>query len=185
MKTWLLRGTCLALLSAGSWAIGADGPLFGPSPSQFPIPVVVPDEVVGTAAGSEVRPVLRPIPEIGSVSGSLMPGSLMPGSPVPDSEPLPLFAGCELFDCVRYKNPRKVAPCAVEMIVAVRTPCGCKKDPCKPCVNVKICVPPCNTCPKVKIRKQGDKVIYDYGKYAVELTSKRGEVVVAYHRSLF
>ncbi len=177
MKIWMNCGLCLAVLAAGSITLAADGPLFGPPLGPAPTPIVIPDEpfiipneVVVAPAGGEIQPTLKPIPETGIL---------------PETEPVPLYTGCELFDSVRYKNLKKIAPCAVEMIVAVRTPCGCKKDPCKPCVLVKICVPPCNDCPKVKIRKQGDKVIYDYGKYAVELTSKKGEVIVAYHKAWF
>lgn len=186
MKVWACCGVSLLMLTfvtSGSGDV-VDGPLFGPVivepnyavpdspllPRPAPIPSIVTDESVIVRSNRVGEPVLQPIPE---------------QMIVPDSSPVPLFTGCDLFPCVKYKNPKKVAPCAVEMIVAVRTPLGCKKDACKPCVLVKICVPPCSDCPKVKIRKAGDKVFYDYGKYAVELTSKKGEVVVAYHKGLF
>jgi hypothetical protein len=47
-------------------------------------------------------------------------------------------------------------------------------------VNVSICVPPCGCPPKITCRKDGAYVKYDYGKYRVEITSKKGVVVVDY-----
>lgn len=165
MKNWLIGGFSLVVLAAGSVAIAADGPLFGAGPT----PIGVPQEVVITQASAQVEPTLTPIPEAGVPAEAI---------------PVPMCNSCELFDCVRYKNCGKIAPCAVPMIVGINDPCACKKDCCcKPaCVYVKICVPPCCDCPTVKIKKCGDKLVYDFGKYEVELTSKKGEVVVAYHK---
>jgi hypothetical protein len=46
---------------------------------------------------------------------------------------------------------------------------------------VEICVPPCGT-PKITSKHDGAKVRYDYGKYAVNITSRHGVVVVNYDR---
>ena len=92
--------------------------------------------------------------------------------------------------CVKYKDLRNIAPCAKPLIVAVPDPCACKCkrscDPCAPCappkmVSVKICVPSC-TCgpPCVTRSKCGKYVRYDFGKYAVDIRSKKGYVEVDY-----
>jgi len=70
------------------------------------------------------------------------------------------------------------------MIVSVKDPCSCKKTTCccetPKCVNVKICVPPCD-CPKVKVTRHGFKTRYDFGKYAVDIISKpNGDILVDY-----
>ncbi|ODA33561.1 hypothetical protein [Planctopirus hydrillae] len=84
---------------------------------------------------------------------------------------------CVLYECVDYRRERNIAPCAVPKIVSIKDPC----NPCQ-CVCVKICVPPCACEEEVKVRRGGDKVIYDYGKYSVELTSSsRRGIIVTYH----
>ncbi|MAG93050.1 MAG: hypothetical protein CMJ48_04805 [Planctomycetaceae bacterium] len=91
-------------------------------------------------------------------------------------------AAVELFQCVEYDDLDNIHPCAVPRIVQMPDPCACC-DPCsccKPkCVNVRICVPPCG-CPKVRVTRKGNKVKYDYGKYEVELTVKKGYIEVDY-----
>jgi hypothetical protein len=88
-----------------------------------------------------------------------------------------------LYPCVRYKDRHHIAPCAVPMCVAVRDPCaprdrcGCNGPP--KCVLVEICVPPCG-CAKITCRHDGTRVRYDYGKYAVNITSRHGVIVVHY-----
>jgi hypothetical protein len=102
----------------------------------------------------------------------------------PEAMPMPIPAGgCELFECVRYRDCRKIAPCAVPMIVSVKDPCACY-NPCDccatpKCVNVEICVPPCD-CADIRVTRNGNKVRYCFGKYAVEITSRRGCVIVDY-----
>lgn len=102
--------------------------------------------------------------------------------PIPELAPMPMPRGCDLYDCVRYKNLGKIAPCAEPMIISIKDPCAPKKpNCCEPirCVNVKICVPPCD-CPKVKITRHGSKIRYDFGKYAVDVISRNGEILVDY-----
>jgi hypothetical protein len=105
--------------------------------------------------------------------------------PTPASEPGPLpVAGGEvpLYHCVKYKDLDNIHPCAVPKIVMIKDPCACS-DPCSccqpKCVAVRICVPPCG-CETVKCSRDGDKVKYDYGDYAVELRVKKGYIEVDY-----
>ena len=105
---------------------------------------------------------------------------------VPATEPIPMSDDVELFECVKYKDLDEMAPCAVPMVVQVKDPCH-TCDPCdcccKPkCVNVKICVPKCVPCghPVIKCNKDGTRVRYDFGKYAVDVRVKKGYIEVDY-----
>lgn len=122
-------------------------------------PVLVPPAL------SQVTP--TPLPESDQ---AYVPGSSMVVMPSP-SAVTPTFA---VYSNVKYKDQRNIHPCAVSKIVQIA-------DPCNPCclVNVEVCVPPC-ACECVKVSKCGTKVKLDYGKYEVELTSRRGYVVVDY-----
>lgn len=79
---------------------------------------------------------------------------------------------------VRVRDRHNIAPCAVPTLVQVPDPC----DPCgERCVNVEVCVPPCDCPDKVRVTRNGHKVRYDYGKYAVDITvRKTGVIVVDY-----
>jgi hypothetical protein len=85
-----------------------------------------------------------------------------------------------LYQNVRYRAERNIAPCAVPIIVQVPDPCACRTacGP-TPCVNVQICVPQ-SGCPCVRVTRCGDRVSYDYGQYEVIVTSARGRVFVDY-----
>jgi hypothetical protein len=116
---------------------------------------------------------------------SVASAAQMPPAPIPDLQMqvqvqvLPGTAQVALYDCVKYKDERNIHPCAVPMIVSVPDPCAGPCD-CGPrCVFVKICVPPCG-CHEVKCKRHGEKLVYDFGKYEVEVTSRRGVVVVDY-----
>jgi hypothetical protein len=105
---------------------------------------------------------------------------------VPGGEPVPAAgAPVTLYHCVRVKDECNIAPCAVPQIVMVKDPCAVC-DPCNPCaapkcVAVQICVPPCSECPpRVTCKRDGEYVKYDYGKYRVEITSRKGVVTVDY-----
>ena len=109
---------------------------------------------------------LSPVPEV-QYSG---PVTAMPVMP----------ATVELYQNVRYRAERNIAPCAKPIIVQIPDPCACKTACCPtPCVNVQICVPQCG-CPCVTVTRCGDRVSYDYGKYEVIVTSARGKVYVDY-----
>lgn len=108
--------------------------------------------------------------------------------PVPAGSPIGTIVcdacdanGIELYEHVKVVQARKIHPCAVSKIVQVPNPCY---DPCcplnsDPCVFVEICVPPC-ACEEVRCSKRGDRVKFDYGKYAVKVTNRRGLLVVNY-----
>lgn len=101
----------------------------------------------------------------------------------------------ELFHAVKVSDQNHIAPCAEPKVVQIVDPCW-QPDPCNPCckpkcVNVLICVPkqqccqPCDPCckdhgPKITTSRDGRKVRYDFGKYAVDLVSKNGYVHVDY-----
>lgn len=136
---------------------------------------------------------------------SLFGSSLFLGQPTPPApagvtpKPVPEpAANAALFPCVKYKDLDEMAPCAVPKIVQVLDPCWkppccdpcscCCPKPKPPCVSVRICVPkqccdPCSCCcpkPEVKCSKDGKRVRFDYGKYAVDVRVKKGYIEVDY-----
>lgn len=118
--------------------------------------------VLGQPAAAQVQvvpPAPTPIPDTSYTTAPAAPMIVVPAA---------------LFTNVRVKDQRNIAPCAVPTVVQVPDPC----NDCG-CVNVQICVPACEpVC--VKTSKCGRKVTYDYGEYAVEITSARGRVTVDY-----
>jgi hypothetical protein len=146
----------------------------------------------GTALMSEAGSYEAPPPAPG-IEGAVPPGPIpLSVQPVPEmgpaaagGPPIAMAPGLALYPRVKYHDKRHIAPCAVPMIVAVRDPCA-NRDPCSACgppkcVLVEICVPPCG-CPKICTKHDGAKVRYDYGKYAVNITSRHGIIVVDYDR---
>lgn len=131
---------------------------------------------------------------LGNISASDLPMpaplSATPTSPVPEVQysgpvgqlPVVTSPSIELFSCVKYRDTRKIAPCAVPIVVQVPDPCT-PRDRCsctpRPCVYVEICVPNCG-CPTVCVTRHGNKTRYDYGKYAVDIVSLHGKIVVDY-----
>ena len=111
--------------------------------------------------------------------------------PVPVAmQPVPFQDAAPLFTNVKVRDEKRIACNSVPMIVTVKDPCVCKdrcacKDACSctppKCVNIQICVPGCTECPpKVTCKKDGAYVKYDFGKYRVEIRSKKGYVEVDY-----
>jgi hypothetical protein len=105
-----------------------------------------------------------------------------PLQPIPEAQssaPMPTAVGAQ---------PSPAQGEAIPQIVMVKDPCKVPCDPCNPCatpaprcVAVQICVPPCSPCPpKVTCRRGGEYVKYDFGKYRVEIRSRRGCVTVDY-----
>jgi hypothetical protein len=119
--------------------------------------------IAGTVSAGQQQ--LLPVPDY-----SMGTGTIVSGQPV------------ELFTRVKYTDRHEMAPCAVTKIIAVNDPCACH-DPCNccgpKCVYIQICVPPC-ACESVRSRKNGDRVRYDYGKYAVDVRVKNGYIEVDY-----
>ncbi|MEZ6057351.1 MAG: hypothetical protein R3C01_11675 [Planctomycetaceae bacterium] len=88
--------------------------------------------------------------------------------------PSPELGIC-LYPDVTVRQPRRAHPQAVSKIVSIKDPChpGC-------CVFVEICAPPC-ACERVRVRRDGQHVRYDYGRYAVDIITRRnGEVIIDY-----
>ena len=106
------------------------------------------------------------------------PGMIDQGYGIPNGGYPATALPVELFPNVKYRATRNIAPCAVPTIVQVADPCN-KDRCCKSCVNVQICVPPCDPS-KIKVTRNGNKVRYDYGKYAVAITTIGDRVVVHY-----
>ncbi|MEO2017951.1 MAG: hypothetical protein ABGZ53_26670 [Fuerstiella sp.] len=121
---------------------------------------------------------LTPIPAVpGAVFGPSVTGQILDSAVYVDVAPEPLFT------CVRYVDKREMHPCAVPKIIRVNDPCAVD-DPCNccappQCVYILICVPPCG-CEEVRCRRDGDRLRYDYGKYAVDVRIKKGRIVVDY-----
>lgn len=104
-------------------------------------------------------------------------------APTPVAEAAPAV---ELYCNVKYKDLHEMAPCAEPLIIEVKDPCACK-DACgccaPPCVHIKICVPACGCgcdCPVITCSKNGDRIRYDYGKYAVDIRVKKDHIEVDY-----
>jgi hypothetical protein len=130
---------------------------------------------------------LQPIPEPQPAAPAAIEGASEAAGV--GAQPVPATATVVmLYPNVRYKDECNIAPCAVPQIVMVKDPCPPSCDPCNPCatppvqcVAVQICVPPCTPCPpKVTCKRGGEYVKYDFGKYRVEIRSKKGCVTVDY-----
>lgn len=182
VKHFALWSICV--LTVATAAIAADGPalrgfqsrgLGGPAVLAQGSPTPIPP--IPGVYDSEPHP---PAPQpLGYVAEPLPQGHSVPTF---DDVPYSVSEPVELYDNVRYRGVRKIHPCAVPMIVQVPDPCQDPCDTCGPrCVNIEICVPPCE-CPKIKCRRNGQRMIYDFGKYEVAITSARGIVSVAYAR---
>jgi hypothetical protein len=128
-----------------------------PTPVAPPAPGITSSPIRGSYAMAA-----QPIPETHFME---------PGVIVCDATPL-----CQipLYENVKVFFPKNIAPCAVKKIVSVPDPC----DPCK-CVFIQICVPPC-ACEEIVVHPRKDRVTFDYGKYKVRVTERRGQLNVAY-----
>ena len=148
---------------------------------------------VGGAEGRTLRSTLAPT-LLGQASGIPMPSQL---SPIPDPafNQYPAYlppSGAvdptygsqiigqpmELYSNVRYLGTSNISQCAVPTVIQVPDPCNRDKC-CKTCVNVQVCVPPCDPV-KVKVTRDGNRVRYDYGKYSVVVRTVGDHVVVHY-----
>lgn len=115
---------------------------------------------IGTVNGGHD---LTPIPEYPAEHGNFVEGAAIP-----------------LYTNVRYKDLHEMAPCAVPKIIAVKDPCANPNNCCGPqCVYIQICVPSCG-CELISCRRNGDRIRYDYGKYAVDVRIKRNHIEVDY-----
>jgi len=180
-------------LEAEEWRLGRVKTKDGPQPqvvstagprllavADFANPPPAP-ALDGAAMPGGAPPTAMPLPE---AAGPVTAGPVPIGPGAAGGPPHPLAPAVALYPYVKYRDRHHIAPCAVPMCVAVRDPCDrhdrCSCGPPK-CVMVEICVPPCG-CPKITSKHDGAKVRYDYGKYAVNITSRHGVVVVNYDR---
>ena len=83
-----------------------------------------------------------------------------------------------LFSRVKYTDLHEKAPCAVPKIITVKNPCP-DDGYGPPTVCIEICIPTCG-CEEVTCRRFGNRIRYDYGKYAVDVRIKRGYIQVDY-----
>ena len=106
-------------------------------------------------------------------------------APVVIQNAQPVIPMIELYNRVEYEDTKHMHPCAVPKIVRVLDTRRVYRNPCATCppvrryVFIKIMVPP-YPCSRVKVRKHGSKIKYYYGKYDIEIESKRGIVNVEY-----
>lgn len=71
---------------------------------------------------------------------------------------------------IRYKDLKRIHPCAEPMTVCVDTVCGP--------VLVDICVPP--HCCEPEIKHKRNKIVYDFGDYEVDIHDRKDHLVVDY-----
>lgn len=93
------------------------------------------------------------------------PPALRPGQFVHGAVPV--------FGRIRVEDRDNIHPHAVHATIAVCDPNG------RGCVFVPICVPPCAP-ERIKVEKNGTEIKLDYGKYEVEIKSRRGQIEVDY-----
>lgn len=98
------------------------------------------------------------------------------GTPVAYSEYVVEAApAISLYTNVRVRDARNIHPCAVSRIVQVNDPCDkcCK-------VFVEICAPPCAN-ETVRCFRNGNRIRFCYGKYSVDVITRRNDIVVNYN----
>lgn len=128
--------------------------------------------LLGSAIEAGNRQDLSPVPDV-VVSGAVAYED-MPAFVEQSSVAIPLYTN------VRVKDAHEMSPCAQPKIIAVKDPCACEDDCCAPqCVYIQICVPTCG-CELISCRRNGDRIRYDYGEYAVDVRVRRNHIEVDY-----
>lgn len=149
--------------------------------SSFPASIA--PALVGQSGDIAVPPALSPTPDPAYAPAGQVPGSVYSPAPYGTAHS-PIVSGpsygapVEIYQNVKYRATRNIAPDAIPTIIQVPDPCN-KDACCKTCVNVQVCAPPCEPC-KVRVTRDGSNVRYDYGKYAVNVRSIGKHVVVHY-----
>lgn len=162
MKSALLSG--LTLMFVATAAMGGEGSTL--RSALFP-------SLVAQNTGVAMPPALSPIPDPAFSQGTTVYAPTTSEPIVVSSQPL------ELFGDVRYHGTRNISPCAVPTIVQFNDPCN-RDRCCKSCVNVQICVPPCEqAC--IKVTRDGDRVCYKYGDSSVVIRRVGRHIVVHYY----
>ena len=113
----------------------------------------------------------QPTPTI--ADPALPPLEELPSQAAPYSAPA--VQPVALYRNVKYRDERKMHPCAVPTIVQVPDPC----NPCC-CVNIQICAPPCECLCVRRGGLLGRKIVFDYGKYQVDVRNRNGCLIVDY-----
>lgn len=119
---------------------------------------------------------LFPIPDVQISGAPIHESTVVEGNFVEAPLAVPLYTN------VKYKDRDEMSPCAQPKIIAVKNPCACRHAchcGAPECVYIEICVPTCG-CELVSCRRNGDRIRYDYGKYAVDVRIKKGYIEVDY-----
>ena len=137
----------------------------------------VTDVYRGRVAQAQPTPA-DPLPPMPSPTPAAPPVIVAPTPSAPQHVAMPvqqLQTALPLYENVRIRQARNAHPCAVPMYVAVA-------DPCNPCcqVCVEICVPPCQVA-EIRCKCFGNGVVYDFGKYEVEIKRRGEQLVVDYN----
>ena len=125
---------------------------------------------------------LTPIPDA-HMQPMVIGEPMVIGQPMVMGEPMafvdPASLGVPLYTNVKYKDLDEMSCCAQPKIISVKDPCPCE-DGCGPkCVYIEICVPT-EGCELISCRRNGNRIRYDYGKYAVDVRIKKGYIEVDY-----
>jgi hypothetical protein len=176
MKRTLVIGFSLAMLATAMDAAESRS-------MRSTLPMSVGPALTGQVNSIPLPPPLSPVPDpVYTEPAYSAPAQPMlnqyPSSGIVEYDYILAPPTAVVYQNVKYRGTRNIAPCAVPTIVQVPDPCN-KKACCKSCVNVEICVPPCDPR-KVRVTHDGNKVRYDYGKYAVSVRSIGSHVVVHY-----
>jgi hypothetical protein len=131
-------------------------------------------QAYGTRVAAEPQPTPADLPPMPSPAPLAAPPVVAVPAAAPENVAVPvqtLHVAPAVYQNVRVRQGWKAHPCAVPMLVAVT-------DPCNPCcqVCVEICVPPCQVA-DIRCTRRGTGVVYDFGKYEVEI-KQRGELLV-------
>ncbi len=117
------------------------------------------------------------IPAVPYVDQGVEMSQPMVGDPVVFVDPV-VYTGT-VFTRVKYTDVHEKSPCAQPKLIMVKNPCadeGC----CEPAmVCIEICVPT-SGCEEVTCRRFGNRIRYDYGKYAVDVRIRRDHIQVDY-----
>ena len=120
---------------------------------------------------------LAPIPDMQIPAVPYGNSGVEMGEPVIFVDPM-VYTGT-LFTRVKYTDVHEMSPCAAPKLIMVKNPCACDSC-CEPqMVCIEICVPTCG-CEEVTCRRFGNRIRYDYGKYAVDVRIKHGYIQVDY-----
>ncbi len=126
-------------------------------------------EAYGPRVGYESQPTPADLPPMASPAPVISVPLSAPENVVVQAQTLHVAPA--VYHNVKVRQARKAHPCAVPMQVAV-------PDPCNPCcqVCVEVCVPPCAVA-DIRCVRRGTGVVYDFGKYEVEI-KQRGELLI-------